>query len=170
VDACRRRSRKAPPLVVAAHGPSGVYTLSFPGSWGNYAHCYTGKGWAVFQPNFRGSSNYGDAFLRADHKDWGKGDFSDIMSGVDQLVAKGVADKTRMAFHGWSYGGYLTSWTIPNRPLQGRADGAGLTNMISMYAPTTCSGLENTSAACPGTTTRLRACRRCTTSNAKTPT
>ena len=123
------------PLVVAAHGgPSGVYTLAFPGSWSNYAHCYTGKGWAVFQPNFRGSSNYGDAFLRADHKDWGKGDFSDIMTGVDHLVARGVADKTRMAFHGWSYGGYLTSWTITQTDrFKAAADGAGLTNMISMY-------------------------------------
>jgi dipeptidyl aminopeptidase/acylaminoacyl peptidase len=127
---------KPVPLVVQAHGgPSGVYTMGFPGSWGNYAHCYTGKGWAVFQPNFRGSSNYGDAFLRLNHKDWGGGDFKDIMSGVDQLIAKGIADKERMAFHGWSYGGYMTSWTITQTTrFKAAADGAGLTNMISMYS------------------------------------
>lgn len=127
---------KPVPLVVSAHGgPSGVSTLSFQGSWSNYAHCYTGKGWAVFQPNFRGSSNYGDAFLRMDHKDWGGGDFQDIMTGVDHLIAKGIADKERMAFHGWSYGGYLTSWTITQTSrFKAAADGAGLTNMISMYS------------------------------------
>ncbi len=124
------------PLVVAAHGgPSGVYAMGFPGSWGNYAHCYTGKGWAVFQPNFRGSSSYGDAFLRLNHKDWGGGDFKDIMSGVDQLIAKGIADKERMAFHGWSYGGYMTAWTITQTArFKAAAAGAGLTNMVSMYS------------------------------------
>lgn len=124
------------PLLVQAHGgPSGAYTLSFPGSWGNAAHCYTGKGWAVFQPNFRGSSNYGDAFLRLDHRDWGGGDFQDILSGVDELVARGIADKERMAFHGWSYGGYLTAWTITQTDrFKAAAVGAGLTNMISMYS------------------------------------
>jgi dipeptidyl aminopeptidase/acylaminoacyl peptidase len=124
------------PLLVEAHGgPSGVYTLSFPGSWGSYAHCYTGRGWAVFQPNFRGSSNYGDAFLRANVRDWGGGDFQDIMSGVDDLVARGVADPERMAFHGWSYGGYLTAWTITQTArFKAAACGAGLTNMFSMYS------------------------------------
>jgi dipeptidyl aminopeptidase/acylaminoacyl peptidase len=127
---------KPRPLVVSAHGgPSGVYTLGFPGGWSNYVHCYTGKGWAVFQPNFRGSSNYGDAFVRQNHKDWGRGDFQDIMTGVDYLAAKGIADPSRMAFHGWSYGGYLTSWTITQTDrFRAAADGAGLTNMVSMYS------------------------------------
>jgi dipeptidyl aminopeptidase/acylaminoacyl peptidase len=124
------------PLVVQAHGgPSGVYTLGFPGSWGNYAHCYTGRGWAVFQPNFRGSSNYGDRFLRLNVKDWGGGDFQDIMSGVDYLIRRDTADPERMAFHGWSYGGYLTAWTITQTArFKAAACGAGVTNMFSMYS------------------------------------
>lgn len=127
---------KRVPLIVQAHGgPSGVYTLSFPGSWGSYAHCYAGRGWAILQPNFRGSSNYGEAFLRLNVRDWGRGDFQDIMSGVDDLVARGIADPDRMAFHGWSYGGYLTAWTITQTTrFKAAACGAGLTNMFSMYS------------------------------------
>ena len=127
---------KRVPLLVEAHGgPSGAYTLSFPGSWSTYSHCYAGRGWGVFQPNFRGSSNYGDGFLRLNVRDWGGGDFQDIMSGVDDLVARGIADSERMAFHGWSYGGYLTAWTITQTArFKAAACGAGLTNMFSMYS------------------------------------
>jgi dipeptidyl aminopeptidase/acylaminoacyl peptidase len=124
------------PLIVQAHGgPSGAYTLSFPGSWGSYAHCYTGRGWAALQPNFRGSSNYGDAFLRLNYRDWGGGDFQDLMTGADHLIARGIADPERMAFHGWSYGGYLTAWTITQTArFKAASCGAGLTNMVSMYS------------------------------------
>ncbi len=123
------------PLVVHVHGgPSGAYTLSFPASMNNYHHILTGRGYAVLQPNFRGSTGYGDAFQRLNVNDWGKGDFQDIMSGVDSLVVKGVADEGRMALHGWSYGGYMCAWSITQTSrFKAASCGAALTNLISMY-------------------------------------
>ena len=53
---------------------------------------WAGQGWAVFYPNPRGSTNYGEKFLRANVNDWGGGDYRDIMTGVDALVARGIAD------------------------------------------------------------------------------
>jgi dipeptidyl aminopeptidase/acylaminoacyl peptidase len=124
------------PLLVEAHGgPAGAVALSFPATWASCAHCYTGKGWAVLQPNFRGSVSYGDAFERENVKDWGKGDYQDIQSGVDDLVKRGVADSGRLAFRGWSYGGYMTAWTITQTTrFKAAACGAGLTNLYSMYS------------------------------------
>ena len=123
------------PLVAEVHGgPAGAWNESFPGSWGNSAHVWAGKGWAVFFPNPRGSTNYGEKFLRANIKDWGGGDYRDVQTGIDYLIAKGIADSTRMAQSGWSYGGYLTAWTLTqtNR-FKAVMVGAGLTNMASMY-------------------------------------
>jgi dipeptidyl aminopeptidase/acylaminoacyl peptidase len=100
----------------------------------NYHHILTGRGYAVFQPNFRGSTGYGDAFQRLNVNDWGKGDFQDIMSGVDSLIAKGVADPDRMALHGWSYGGYMCAWSITQTTrFKAASCGAALTNLYSMY-------------------------------------
>ena len=123
------------PLIVHVHGgPSGAYTLTFPAAMNNYHHILTGRGYAVFQPNFRGSTGYGDAFQRLNVNDWGKGDFQDIMSGVDSLIAKGIADPDRMALHGWSYGGYMCAWSITQTTrFKAASCGAALTNLFSMY-------------------------------------
>ena len=95
---------------------------------------FAAQGWAVFYPNPRGSSNYGEKFLRANINDWGGGDYRDIMAGVDALIARGIADPDRLAHIGWSYGGYMTAWVITqtNR-FKAAMVGAGLTNMASMY-------------------------------------
>ena len=123
------------PLIVHVHGgPSGAYTLAFPASMNNYHHILTGRGYAVLQPNFRGSTGYGDAFQRLNVGDWGKGDFQDIMSGVDSLIGKGIADPDRMALHGWSYGGYMCAWSITQTTrFKAASCGAALTNLFSMY-------------------------------------
>jgi dipeptidyl aminopeptidase/acylaminoacyl peptidase len=124
------------PVIAQIHGgPSGVWTQSFPGSWGNYGHVWSGQGWISFYPNVRGSSGYGEKFLRANIRDWGGGDFQDIQTGLDHLVKRGIADSSKMAQAGWSYGGYMTAWTLTqtNR-FKGLMVGAGLTNMYSMYS------------------------------------
>lgn len=123
------------PLIVHVHGgPSGAYTLTFPAAMNNYHHILTGRGYAVLQPNFRGSTGYGDAFQRLNVNDWGKGDFNDIMSGVDSLIARGIADPDRMALHGWSYGGYMCAWSITQTTrFKAASCGAALTNLYSMY-------------------------------------
>jgi dipeptidyl aminopeptidase/acylaminoacyl peptidase len=116
-------------------GPAGVYANTFPASWGNYGHVWAGRGWLVFYPNPRGSSGYGERFLLANVRDWGGGDYHDIQTGVDALVAKGLADPARMGQTGWSYGGYMTAWTLTQTDrFKAVMVGAGLTNMYSMYS------------------------------------
>jgi dipeptidyl aminopeptidase/acylaminoacyl peptidase len=70
------------------------------------------RGYAVFQPNFRGSTGYGLKFLDADHNDFGGGDMKDILTGIDFLVKAGIADRERQFVYGVSYGGYMTSWLV----------------------------------------------------------
>ncbi len=127
--------KKYPTLANIHGGPSGVWTQAFPGTYGNYAHVWAGRGWAVFLPNVRGSSAYGEKFLLANYRDWGGGDFQDIQTGLDELVRRGIADPDRLGQSGWSYGGYMTAWTLTqtNR-FKAVMVGAGLTNMFSMYS------------------------------------
>jgi dipeptidyl aminopeptidase/acylaminoacyl peptidase len=123
------------PLLTQVHGgPAGAWLDRFPSNYGSYAHVWSGRGWIVFQPNPRGSTGYGEAFLRANIRDWGVGDYGDIQAGIDTLVARGVADAQRLAQAGWSYGGYMTAWTLTQtQRFKAVMVGAGLTNMESMY-------------------------------------
>lgn len=97
------------PLVVSIHGgPAGVWWQSFRG----INHLYASLGWAVLEPNVRGSTTYGDQFLRGNMRDIGGGDYQDVMTGVDALIAQGLADPNRLAVRGWSYGGILGGWAV----------------------------------------------------------
>ncbi len=127
--------KRYPTLANIHGGPSGVWTVGFPGNHGTYAHVWAGRGWAVFLPNVRGSSGYGEKFLLANYRDWGGGDYQDIQTGLDDLVRRGIADPDRVGQAGWSYGGYMTAWTLTqtNR-FKAVMVGAGLTNMFSMYS------------------------------------
>lgn len=127
--------KRYPTIALIHGGPAGVWTQSFPASWGNFGHVYAGKGWVVFYPNVRGSSGYGEKSLLSNVRDWGGGDYQDIQSGIDYLITKGIADPDRLAQAGWSYGGYMTAWTLTqtNR-FKAVMVGAGLTNMFSMYS------------------------------------
>jgi dipeptidyl aminopeptidase/acylaminoacyl peptidase len=123
------------PLVVHVHGgPSGVFQRRFVGAPGYFVDLMdlAERGYAILQPNPRGSSGYGREFRFANYGDWGIGDFQDILSGVDHLVERGVADPDRLGIIGWSYGGYLTSWAITqtNR-FRAAVVGAGVTNLVS---------------------------------------
>ena len=126
--------KKYPTLVVAHGGPAGAFTNNYRVGGLEGGQLWAGQGWAVFYPNPRGSTNYGEKFLRANVNDWGGGDYRDIMTGVDALVARGIADPDRLAHIGWSYGGYMTAWVVSqtNR-FKAAMVGAGLTNMASMY-------------------------------------
>jgi dipeptidyl aminopeptidase/acylaminoacyl peptidase len=100
-----------PPYKLLVHphgGPHSRSTLGFDFT----VQVFAAKGYAVFQPNFRGSSGYGQKFIDADRGDFGGGDMRDILSGVDKLVADGVADKDRLFVYGVSYGGFMTSWLV----------------------------------------------------------
>src|SRR4030095_16674576 len=109
--------RKVPLVVVVHGGPAGVVTQAFTGTLTTYSvGGFGARGLAVLRVNPRGSSGYGAEFRGANYRDWGGGDYEDIMSGVDALVAKGVADPDRLGIMGWSYGGFMTSWVITPTP------------------------------------------------------
>ena len=120
------------PLLLSVHGgPAGAWDVAFRG----INHVYTGLGWAVLEPNVRGSSSYGDALLRGNMKDIGGGDYQDLMSGVDTLIADGVADPDHLAIRGWSYGGILGGWTITQTPrFKAASLGAMVADWSSEYA------------------------------------
>lgn len=101
---------KAPyKLIVYPHGgPHGRSTLGFDFT----GQLFAAHGYTVLQPNFRGSTGYGQKFIDADRDDFGGGDMRDIMSGVDKLIADGIADKDRLFVYGISYGGFMTSWIV----------------------------------------------------------
>ncbi|MEZ4588621.1 MAG: S9 family peptidase [Gemmatimonadales bacterium] len=143
--------RRFPVLTYVHGGPTGVFTLGFepqmgaapfPIQAGPYPlQVFAGKGYGLFMPNPRGSSGYGKAFLRANVDDWGHGDFADIMSGLDHLVAQGLADPARLGLMGWSYGGYMTSWAITQTDrFKAASVGAGLPNLFSMHGNTDIPG------------------------------
>jgi dipeptidyl aminopeptidase/acylaminoacyl peptidase len=122
------------PLLVIVHGgPMGVFTQTFDGSASTYpVAAFAERGFAILRPNVRGSSGYGKKFRYANHADWGGGDFRDLMTGVDHLIEREIADPERLGIMGWSYGGYMTAWTITqtNR-FRAASVGAGVTNLMS---------------------------------------
>jgi dipeptidyl aminopeptidase/acylaminoacyl peptidase len=124
---------RVPLLVIVHGGPTGVFTRSFIGSPGSYPiAAFTALGYAILRCNVRGSSGYGRAFRYANYGDWGGGDFQDIMSGVDAMIDRGIADPERLGVMGWSYGGYMTSWVITQTGrFQAASVGAGLPNLMS---------------------------------------
>jgi len=132
------------PLIVQIHGgPASADVLSFDGS----ASVYAGLGYAVLQPNYRGSTNYGEKF-RTDIAGAGnyfpKG-YEDIMSGVDHLIQIGLVDSNRMGVMGWSAGGHWSNWILTHTDrFKAISSGAGVANWLSMYAQTdTHRGREN---------------------------
>ena len=104
-----RKAGQPGPLLVMPHGgPDSVSTKSFSG----LASFFMGRGYSVFRPNYRGSIGYGFDFYAANRGRMGAIEFMDIESGVDALIAQKRADPQRLFYGGWSWGGYLTAWTI----------------------------------------------------------
>lgn len=95
------------PLVVNVHGgPAGT----FLDSNSNLVNLLISQGWAVLQPNPRGGTSYGTAFLAANKNDMGGGDYRDIMAGVDTVIRDYGVDDKRMALIGYSYGGEMAGF------------------------------------------------------------
>ncbi|HQR66576.1 MAG TPA: S9 family peptidase, partial [Thermoanaerobaculia bacterium] len=124
------------PLVLGIHGgPAG----NFSHACGAFSRIYpweefVAKGVAVLLPNPRGSGGYGEAFRKANVRDWGGKDYEDLMAGVDALIAKGIADPARMGVMGWSYGGYMTSTIITKTDrFRFASPGAAVTDLWSFY-------------------------------------
>jgi dipeptidyl aminopeptidase/acylaminoacyl peptidase len=119
------------PLVVRVHGgPTGRWRDSVD-SWGQLL---AARGYAVLYPNVRGSTGYGQKFTEMNRADWGGGDFKDVMAGVDDLIAKGIADPERLGIGGWSYGGYMAAWAVTQTTrFKAAVSGAGMSDLISEF-------------------------------------
>jgi dipeptidyl aminopeptidase/acylaminoacyl peptidase len=126
------------PLIVQIHGgPASAETLSFSRSQNRYTNVLAAHGYAVFQPNYRGSDGYGEKFRMEISGDYFRQAFDDIMSGVDYLIERGIADPEKLGMSGWSAGGHWSNWTLVSTDrFKAISSGAGAMNWISMYAQT----------------------------------
>ncbi|MCP3960322.1 MAG: S9 family peptidase [bacterium] len=127
------------PLVLVVHGgPAGVFRQHFTGSPGIYQiQVFAQQGYALLRPNPRGSTGYGKEFRYANVRDWGYGDYEDLMSGVDLAIERGIADPEQLYVMGWSYGGYMTSFVVTRTGrFRAASMGAGLPNLVSMVHTT----------------------------------
>jgi dipeptidyl aminopeptidase/acylaminoacyl peptidase len=122
------------PLVVHVHGgPSSAYPPAFLGEGSSpQLIALSQAGYFVLMPNPRGSYGQGEAFTRANVKDFGRGDLRDIMAGIDTVVRRYPVDGNRLGIKGWSYGGFMTMWTVTqtNR-FRAAVAGAGISNWLS---------------------------------------
>ena len=131
-------SGKKYPMVVLIHGgPSSVTTPDWPASFGMsraIVAALSARGYYVLLPNPRGSYGQGEDFTRANVKDFGGGDLRDTLAGVDAAIKKYPVDPARLGVMGWSYGGFMTMWTVTqtNR-FRAAVAGAGIANWQSYY-------------------------------------
>ena len=123
------------PLVVQTHGGPQASDKYGLGGGQNYIPVLTALGYVVLQPNYRGSTGYGDAFLRDMVGHYFQNAHLDVMTGVDYLIQRGIADPDHMIKMGWSGGGHMTNKLITfTSRFKAASSGAGAANWISMYA------------------------------------
>jgi dipeptidyl aminopeptidase/acylaminoacyl peptidase len=129
--------KKCPMVVLIHGGPSSVTTSDWPASFGMsraIIAALSARGYYILLPNPRGSYGQGEEFTRANVKDFGGGDLRDTLAGVDAAIKKYPVDPARLGVTGWSYGGYMTMWTVTqtNR-FRAAVAGAGIANWQSYY-------------------------------------
>jgi len=120
-------------FVVLPHGgPEGNDTLGLD----PFAQIIAAKGYVVLQPQYRGSTGYGAAFLAAIYQHFGDRAYRDVESATDFAIAQGWADPDRLAIFGWSAGGFMTAWTVTQtHRYKAAIEGAGITDWLS-FIPT----------------------------------
>ena len=122
------------PLVVMPHGgPEGISMDGWNTRSGYPAQLFASAGFAVFEPNYRGSAGRGVAFGKSDQGDLGGQEFDDVLAGIDALVAQGLVDGERVGMGGWSYGGYFSGLaaTVHSKRFKAAMVGAAITNWMS---------------------------------------
>lgn len=126
-------SKRYPMLVDVHGGPASVVRAA----WARPElplQLFSGQGYFVFMPNPRGSYGQGEQFTRANARDFGHGDLEDILTGVDAVVKDYPVDDKRVGVGGWSYGGYMTMWTVTQtHRFRAAFAGAGIANWQSYY-------------------------------------
>lgn len=123
------------PMFVFIHGgPADADGNHFEGDWYQWDRLAATQGWLVFEPNYRGSSGYGDKFLAGIVPEIVSRPGKDILEGVDALVKGGIADPHRLAVGGYSYGGYMTNWLITQTTrFKAAVTGAGAVEHVSNW-------------------------------------
>ena len=134
IEPARYDASKKYPMVVVAHGgPSNSEKPAWRGPFFNTA-TLSEQGYFVFYPNPRGSYGQGEAFTQANRKDFGYGDLRDVLTGLDAVLAKYPVDASRVGLAGWSYGGFMTMWTVTQtHRFKAAVAGAGIANWQSYY-------------------------------------
>jgi dipeptidyl aminopeptidase/acylaminoacyl peptidase len=121
------------PMIVEIHGgPSAAVTPTYLAA--DTTRNLIEHGYFVFEPNPRGSYGQGEAFTRANVRDFGGGDLRDILAGVDAVEQTAPIDDARLGVYGHSYGGFMTMWTVTHsQRFHAAVAGAGVANWISYY-------------------------------------
>ena len=131
--------RRYPLLVVIHGGPTGVSRPVPYSSTRIYPiDIWLGRGAVVLEPNYRGSAGYGEKFRSLNVRNLGVGDAWDVLSGVDALIAQGIADRDRVGVMGWSQGGYISAFLATHDSARFKAIsvGAGISNWMTYYVNT----------------------------------
>ncbi len=122
------------PLLLDIHGGPASYHGNLFSLGYFYRYVLASRGWAVLALNPTGSGSYGKAFAHGIRGRWGEGDLPEQLAAVDALVAEGIADPARLAVAGYSYGGFMTSWTITHTDrFKAAVVGAPVVNLESFH-------------------------------------
>jgi dipeptidyl aminopeptidase/acylaminoacyl peptidase len=127
------RADRRYPLILSIHGgPHGMSGYSFNPTF----QAYAGRGYAVLYLNPRGSSGYGQKFSDGTLREWGGGDYRDLMMGVDEVLrTRSWIDADRLGVTGGSYGGFMTNWIITQTTrFKAAVAAASLSNLVSFYS------------------------------------
>ncbi len=129
--------RKYPLLVVIHGGPTGIDIPALGPDRYYPIERFVEKGALVLRPNYRGSAGYGEKFRSLNVRNLGVGDYADVISGVDSLIAKGFVDKDKVGAMGWSEGGYISAFiTTSSDRFKAVSVGAGISDWMTYYANT----------------------------------
>ncbi|HEV7385531.1 MAG TPA: alpha/beta fold hydrolase, partial [Phenylobacterium sp.] len=124
--------KKYPMIVLVHGGPSSAVQPGY--MWKGTTNDLVQHGFFVFQANPRGSFGQGEAFTRANVKDFGGGDLRDILAGVDAVEKVAPVDDRRLGVYGHSYGGFMSMWVVTHsQRFKAAVAGAGIANWVSYY-------------------------------------
>jgi dipeptidyl aminopeptidase/acylaminoacyl peptidase len=130
-------TKKYPLLVVIHGGPTGIDMPTLGPDRYYPIERFVAKGALILKPNYRGSAGYGEKFRSLNVRNLGVGDYADVISGVDSLIAQGFVDKDRVGSMGWSEGGYISAFiTTSSDRFKAVSVGAGISDWMTYYANT----------------------------------
>ncbi len=137
VGPSQRPPGKTLPMIVEVHGGPSWASLPVFGRDNDFETApreWAARGYYIFLPNPRGSFGQGEAFAKANVRDFGGGDLRDILTGIDKVLKSAPVDPTRIGIYGHSYGGFMTMWAVTHsQRFKAAVAGAGIANWISYY-------------------------------------